>query len=351
MQKKIIFIIPHFGKFNNYFSIWLQSCRYNPSINWLIFTDDQSDYDYPENVKVIYTTFGETVKLFQSKFDFPIVLKTPYLLCEFRIAYGEIYADYIKDFDFWGYCDTDVIWGNLSKHISAEILDTYYKIGWRGHMTLFKNDERINKLYKTKIDGLEYYKYAFANSTGFPLATDERLINHIIEKLELPVYKEIPFADLKIRSFNFFLHHFSPQNDYKNTAQIFLWNEGDLIRLYVHNEQIFSEDFAYIHFLKRPMAVKQHFVPGNRFLIVPNKFVESNVDIDSKFIIKQSKPKIYWSYYLSKISMGYLFNKLKYIKSKKQFKETIKLPLAKTYDYQISSTPVLECNLLISINI
>ena len=56
MLKKAL-IIPYFGTFNNYFELWLKSCEYNKDIDWLIFTDDKTDYTYPSNVHVYYTTF------------------------------------------------------------------------------------------------------------------------------------------------------------------------------------------------------------------------------------------------------------------------------------------------------
>ena len=53
MKKKICFIIPYFGNFKNYFQLFLNSCRLNSDINWLIITDNKDEYDYPKNVKRI----------------------------------------------------------------------------------------------------------------------------------------------------------------------------------------------------------------------------------------------------------------------------------------------------------
>lgn len=38
--------MPHFGHFNNYFKFWLRSCRNNPKIDFLIFTDDRNAIAY-----------------------------------------------------------------------------------------------------------------------------------------------------------------------------------------------------------------------------------------------------------------------------------------------------------------
>lgn len=99
-MKKVLYIIPYFGKFPTLFPLWLESCRYNPTINWIIFTDDKTVYDYPDNIKVIYTTFREIRKKIQELYDFPISLEKPYKLCDYKVAYGDMFSNYIDGYDF-----------------------------------------------------------------------------------------------------------------------------------------------------------------------------------------------------------------------------------------------------------
>ena len=321
MNSSIILIIPYFGRFHHYFQLWLQSCKYNPTINWLILTDDKTAYDFPTNVKVVYTSFTAVVTEFQECYDFPIILNKPYQLCEFKVAYGEVFSKYIQGYDFWGHCDIDVIWGNLRKHLNENILNLFSKISWRGHLTLYKNTEHINKLYRTPIDGIEFYKYAFSNPTGFPLAPDERAINYLYETLGEKIYKDLMFADLKIRSFNFSLLHFPSEENKKNHHQIFLWEDGNLFRLYTINGKVFSENFAYIHFLKRKMESVKGFQLTNRFLIIPNKFINLDKEVTAEMIEKYSVQKIYWSYLFERLKPSYVASKMKYRKSKEEFKK------------------------------
>ena len=65
MSNRILFIVPYFGRFHHYFQLWLQSCKYNATIDWLLLTDDETAYDYPVNVKVKYTTFKEVVMVYK----------------------------------------------------------------------------------------------------------------------------------------------------------------------------------------------------------------------------------------------------------------------------------------------
>jgi hypothetical protein len=85
---RVAYIVPYFGKFPKYFPIWLKSCEMNPTIDWLIFTDDKTSYQYPNSVKVQYISFDKLKSRIQKLFDFEIGLETPYRLCDFRVAFG-----------------------------------------------------------------------------------------------------------------------------------------------------------------------------------------------------------------------------------------------------------------------
>ncbi len=120
-MRKIGLVVPYFGKLPGNFQIWLNSCKYNGSVNWLLFTDDKTPYDYPENITVHYLEFNELLAKFQNHFDFPISLESSYKLTDYKVAYGEIFKEFLKGFDFWGYCDIDLIFGNIRKFITVSI--------------------------------------------------------------------------------------------------------------------------------------------------------------------------------------------------------------------------------------
>ena len=83
-MKSIAFIIPYFGKLPYYFDLWLHTCKANPDIIWFVFTDDKTEYKYPQNVKVRYIEFDEMVCRIKTYFDFQINLNEPYRLCDFK---------------------------------------------------------------------------------------------------------------------------------------------------------------------------------------------------------------------------------------------------------------------------
>ena len=158
----IAYVVPYFGKFPKGFQFWLMSCGCNPSIDWLIFTDDRTDYDYPDNVKVTYWTFDQMRTRVQSIFDFPISLERPYKLCDYKPAYGEIFERELRGYDFWGDCDIDLVWGDIRKFYTDEVLENYEKVGFNGHSMLFRNTPQVCSRYRTCVEGALSYRDVFS---------------------------------------------------------------------------------------------------------------------------------------------------------------------------------------------
>ena len=86
-----------------------------------------------------------------------------YTLCQYKPAYGHIFADYIKEYTHWGYSDIDVVFGDLRRWITDEELTDYDIVSYtfgdqniaylRGQFTFHKNDpEKVNQLWR----GCEY---------------------------------------------------------------------------------------------------------------------------------------------------------------------------------------------------
>ena len=138
-MKKCVFILPYFGKFKNYFPLFLKSCGSNSDFDWLLITDVQITDPIPPNVQIRRMSFEGLRKRIQSKFDFEISLPYPYKLCDFKPAYGLVFEEWIQEYEWWGYCDCDLILGNLSKFLFPLFEKEYDKLFAVGHMTLYRN--------------------------------------------------------------------------------------------------------------------------------------------------------------------------------------------------------------------
>ena len=289
-MKSIAYIVPYFGKLpRQSFQLWLLSCSMNPTINWFILTDDHTDYRYPKNVKVNYCSFPEMRERFQKHFDFPIVLDRGWKLCDYKVAYGEIFSEELAGYDFWGNCDIDLMWGNIRKFITDDILDKYDKIGFVAHSTLYRNTPEVNTRYRIKIPGEVTYQDAFSHTQGFSF--DEVGIENIYRALNIPYYKKVNFANLTKYEHNFHLDLLPQEEEYKNWRQIFTWDKGRIIRWYLTKQgEIKTEEYMYIHFWCRPMSYHiNSFSENQRYIIFSDCITDNKVYITAAYIRHKGK--------------------------------------------------------------
>ena len=168
MKKKCVFIIPYFGQFKNYFSLFLESCAYNTDFDWIIFTDNEDSFDYPRNVKKIQMTFEKIKKIIQEKFDFKISLDAPYKLCDYKPAYGYIFEKMIMEYDYWGYCDCDLVFGSMNNFLSSVLDAGYDKVFAGGHCTIYRNTCENNRRFMSVSSQYgKLYKQAYTSKRIF----------------------------------------------------------------------------------------------------------------------------------------------------------------------------------------
>lgn len=269
-------IIVYFGDFPDYFQLWLNSCRYNSSIDFLIFTDNDMSYDVPSNVKFIKTNLKKIKEIAQRKFDFNISLEYSYKLCDYKPAYGLIFEEYLTNYDFWGYCDIDVIFGNLRKFLDEDYLCNYDKIYRAGHFTLYKNDEK-NKLGFEKImdeNNGYLYKSVFSTDSSFYFDEFYGIFKLYGKDDNYQMYSNLDvIADISHKYNEFMVVE---QFSKKNFA--FRWNTDssncELIGLYKDkNNKIVEKEFMYVHLQKRNMKICNTI--NDNYFIIPNKFVNN----------------------------------------------------------------------------
>lgn len=315
-MKSIAYIVPYFGKFPNTFQLWLNSCKNNETVNWLIFTDDRRTFHYPENVKTCYMSFDEIKEKIQSCFDFDIVLETPYKLCDYRTAYGYIFSDYLKGYDFWGYCDVDLLWGNIRKFITDDVLISYVKIGFQGHSTLYLNKPSVNEYFMEETNELPNYREIFTSNQSYFF--DEDIINKLYHIKGIPYFTETVFAHLNKYEPAFYLGHLPEEDAFKNYRQVFTLENGTLTRCYL-DHVISKEEFMYIHFFCRNMSLEiQDNLTNKRLMIVPNQIYEYDGDVTIEYLKKHGKRSklsyILTSLYLNrnKITINRVINSILY---------------------------------------
>lgn len=159
----IVIIFPYFGTLPAQYHMWRASALSNPTVDFMFFTD--ADVEPAPNILVNKMQFADFQKLAAKAFDFPIVLDRPYKLCEYKQAYGYILQEYIKDYDFWGFGDLDLVYGDIRTFLTDKVLsEKKFLLGW-GHLTLLHNDMDTNTYFMIEKPGYQSYRDAFSTRT------------------------------------------------------------------------------------------------------------------------------------------------------------------------------------------
>lgn len=279
-------VLPYFGTFPNYFPLFLESCRSNPTVDWHIYTDSNVAYDYPENVKVHKTSFADFRARLQAAFDFPICLENPYKLCDFKPTYGETLRDDLKDYDFWGHCDCDMIYGNIRHFITPEVTGSYDRILNSGHTILYRNIPEVNSYYRTQT----YIDHKAVLSDSKNHSFDEWPgLSECWRQDGNVCYGELCFDDILIMAEDFrpvkvlpggFVGPYHDQpceaGRFRKMRNIsYDFHNGILERCWVQKGRVHREEVMYVHFQKRKMQIEEALIEKDlkHFLIVPNRFL------------------------------------------------------------------------------
>lgn len=185
-MKKIGFVICFFGELPWYFSFFIKSCIYNPTIDFIIFTDNYIA-DLPQNIRTIHFALSDFNQLASEKLGFDIKVKSGYKICDLRPAFGEIFLKYLSNYDFWGFCDIDIVFGNIRGFITDDLLSQHDIVSSRhdyitGSFLLFKNTHQINGLYRKSKD----YHKVFTSDVHF--CFDECNFKHSFLEKEISIF-------------------------------------------------------------------------------------------------------------------------------------------------------------------
>lgn len=157
LKYSICIVAAYFGELPWYINYYIHSCKFNPTIDFIIVTDQPIDYPLPLNVRQIHLTLKGVNRLASERLKFKTNIQTGYKFCDFKPAYALLFDDLVKPYDFWGQSDIDVIFGDIRNFANDEMLSSYDYISVRhdipsGCFSLFRNNLFMNELFKRSID-------------------------------------------------------------------------------------------------------------------------------------------------------------------------------------------------------
>jgi Family of unknown function (DUF6625) len=222
---------------------------------WYLKVFTPNDWKSEANIEIVPMTLG--------KFDALIELycgvnpknfiengRPHKLVSDYYPAYGHIFRDYLKGFDYWGHTNWDVVYGRLDRYIPDSELEKWDI--WsndpnaiNGIFCLYRNSHRINNLFRQ----VPNWEHSF--TTHEPCAFDEHQMSRLARGLAAKgeIYFGFP------RYFAYESYDRLPQH--QPTPQIYLESDGGLIEWFKDPQArppgtarpgLFGREIAMFHF-------------------------------------------------------------------------------------------------------
>ena len=150
-SNSIAIIIPYFGSWPAWIDLYFKSCSFNSFIDWHFFTDCVLPSENADNIYFHPSTFSDYCNLVSNKLNISFKPQNPYKLCGLRPFYAFIHKDLLTKYDFWGWGDVDVIWGDIASFYTDSILKKYDALSTHadrisGHLALVRNIPKYTEL-------------------------------------------------------------------------------------------------------------------------------------------------------------------------------------------------------------
>jgi hypothetical protein len=257
-----------FGQFPAHVELLFRSVAANYDIDVLLFTDNsESSICPPPNICVYNTTLDALQGRIRRALLSTARLTLPYKICDYRPAFGEIFAKELEPYDFWGWGDLDVIWGNLSEFMPAHALERCVKIFQFGALSFVRNSAEMNGLFRHD-GGLDWEDVM--QSVEFRGFDETYGIHAKIEKAGFYRHYDSGRADIFP-----YLPRFTERVSKTSKGYLYSWTNGNTYRECWADGKLSQIPVSYVHFQKRnlPIITSRLSSIDSCFWITPNGFV------------------------------------------------------------------------------
>lgn len=148
-MSRIAFVIPYLGAWPSWSRLFFLGVDNNRFVDFIILCEEAPFFRVPDNVCVMAISRNDLVLRINMATGLSLTSITGHKLCDFRPFFGLIFSDLLEGYEFWGYCDIDMMFGDLSKLLDRGFLDSIDVFSAHdkqivGHFTLIRNSNTLN---------------------------------------------------------------------------------------------------------------------------------------------------------------------------------------------------------------
>ncbi len=147
---KIAVLIVYFGPFPEWYPLWRRSALLNPDIDFIVI-QDQRDSGEDGNIHFCRRQMAE-IGFADKTAKIDAKLSYAYKVCDYRPLFGVMFADLIQGYDYWGWGDLDVLYGDILGNLRDSFGPyDYVSTGFEGEsgpLAFLKNTEKVTQLWR-----------------------------------------------------------------------------------------------------------------------------------------------------------------------------------------------------------
>lgn len=155
MVNRIVFLQVWVGEIPDYFWFHYETTKNLRNIDFIIFTDQKLTLD-SKNYKIINTNLNEIEKLVSDRVGTTIKIKNNKKICDLKASLGDVFEEYIRDYEYFGVYDIDTLFGDINSFVEEylgqydfiSMADEIYYNRLSGPFLIMKNTKEIRELYK-----------------------------------------------------------------------------------------------------------------------------------------------------------------------------------------------------------
>ena len=134
-----LFLMPYFGEYPEFLNKWISNMEYLKPLGY--------DYLIFSNLKLFEQRVRDKLGIE------PCIISGTGKPWDYRAAFGELFEDEIRGYDYWGHTDFDCVYGDINKFMPDEEL-VKYDI-WSNHhnyicgpWTIYRNCEKTKSIFR-----------------------------------------------------------------------------------------------------------------------------------------------------------------------------------------------------------
>jgi hypothetical protein len=251
MKPWLVLISFYFGRWPPWMNFFVESCKWNPGIRWLIYTDCGEPENSADNIKYVHISFDDYKAMARERLGIAFDPVHPFKICDLRPAFGLLHERDIAGYPFFGYSDIDVIFGDISRFYGErqfaelDVVSTHPD-RLSGHFAVLRNTPDIRGMFES------IPRYRQLLELPDQMSVDETHFSRLV--LHSPALRSL-FVErhstvLSVRGWH---------DGTMNYPRRWFWRRGKLT-----NERDGEREFLYLHFMRWQSAhwINNPPVPG-----------------------------------------------------------------------------------------